>query len=123
MNTLLTNNLPNIGSGGSSSASINLSDFFPQTKQDLYEFVNTENESNKVKSNIIVKVYAKKVNIGTTAINNIKQKLFDSSSNCTFTNFKDLLDSNYSNKPSNINIFYVPDIGVSKIVQQRKIRT
>ena len=120
LNTLLTNNLPNIGSGGSSSATINLSDFFPQTKQDLYEFVNTENNSNKIKSNIIVKVYAKKVNIGTTAINNIKQKLFNSSSNCTFNNFKDLLDSNYSNKPSNINIFYVPDIGVSKVCSTKE---
>ena len=120
LNTLLNNNIPKRGSGGSLKDIINLSDFFPQSKQDFYEFINTEKNSKDIKDKVLVKVYAKKINIGTTAINNLKQKLFDASSNNTYNNFKDLLDSNYSNKPQNINIFYVPDLGLSKVCSTKE---
>lgn len=113
---LLNNNLPNKGaSGGGSSMNINISDFLPQDKQDYYEFINSESNSQSIKEKILVKVYAKKVNISSVAINNLKQKLFDSNSNDTFNNFNDSLNSVFSVKPENINIFHVPDLGISKI--------
>ena len=113
---LLNNNLPNKGaSGGGSSMNINISDFLPQDKQDYYEFINSESNSQSIKEKILVKVYAKKVNISSVAINNLKQKLFDSNSNDTFNNFNDSLNSIFTVKPENINIFHVPDLGISKI--------
>jgi len=122
---LLNNNIPSIGDRISGSSlgvnSMNISDFFPQDNLDYYEYVNTEKlNSNEIKSKILVKVFSKKVNIGSAAINNLKDKLFNSSSNCKFVNFNESLISTFNNKPENLNIFYVPDTGNSKICSTKE---
>ena len=117
---LLNNNIPTKGPGGRSSIPINLSDFFPQDKQDYYQFYNTESNSNQIKNNILVKVYAKKINISSVAINNLKDKLYKTSATCTFDNFNSGLQAIYSLKPQNLNITYVPDIGLSKICSRKE---
>lgn len=119
LNGLLNNNLPEKGKSINGSSlgidSINISDFFPQNQQDYYEFVNTEKNSSAVKNNILVKVFAKKLNISSSALNNLKEKLYDSSANCRYVNFNDSLNSVFSIKPENLNIFYVPDLGISNM--------
>ena len=116
---MINNNIPEIGRSTTGSSlgvsSINIADFFPQDKQDYYEFVNTEKNSGDIKNNILVKVFAKKLNISSSAINNLKEKLYDSRSNLKFVNFNDSLNSTFSVKPENLNIFYVPDLGISNI--------
>ena len=116
---LLNNNIPSRGTGGSSSLPINLGDFFPQDKQDYYQYYNTEASSNQIKNNILVKVYAKKVNISSVAINNLKNKLYKTNATCTFDNFNSGLQAIYSLKPQNLNITYVPDIGLSKLCKNK----
>lgn len=123
---LLNHKLPNIGGSisgtalGGNAKNIDINDFFPQQQQDYYEYVCTEKSSNDIKNNILVKVYAKKVNISSVAINNLKEKLFDKNSNCTFTNFNDSLESTYKVNPENLNIFHVPDLGISKICSAKE---
>ena len=121
---LINNNIPNRGGRTTGSSlgvsSINLSDFFPQDKQDYYEFINTEKSSNEIKNNILVKVFAKKVNISSVPINNLKEKLFDKSSNCKFFSFNESLESTFVVKPENLNIFHVPDLGISKTCGMRE---
>jgi hypothetical protein len=117
---LLNNNIPTRGTGGSSSLPINLGDFFPQDKQDYYQYYNTEASSNQIKNNILVKVYAKKVNISSVAINNLKNKLYKTNATCTFDNFNSGLQAIYSLKPQNLNITYVPDIGLSKLCKNKE---
>ena len=121
---MINNNIPEIGRSTTGSSlgvnTINISDFFPQDKQDYYEFVNVEKNSNEKKNNILVKVFAKKLNISSSAINNLREKLYDSRSNCKFVNFNDSLNSIYNVKPENLNIFYVPDLGISNVCSTKE---
>lgn len=114
LSTLLNNSIPKKGQG-SISTSVNITDFLPQNKKDYYEFIHTEEDSKPVKEKILVKVFAKKVNISSIAINTLKEKLFDSASNCTYNNFNDSLNSILTLNPQNLNIFHVPDIGLSQV--------